>query len=129
MSREIVYGVLFVGKFNRSPLIIGGDFNDVLTCEDRSQGNHVTATKTEDFQMCIQDFKLQEVRVMGNQYTWTNNQEAKRRICSNIDRCFANAQWFVEYSNVLVERLDKSVSDHCPQLLRFDHSEFKKKEF
>lgn len=47
-------------------------------------------------------------------------------LCSNIDRCFANTQWLSEFSNVVVERLEKGVSDHCPQLLRFDTNETKR---
>lgn len=29
-------------------------------------------------------------------------------------------QWFAGYSDIVVERLTKGVSDHCPQLLKFD---------
>lgn len=45
---------------------------------------------------------------------------------SNIDRCFANIVWLSEYPNVIVERVEKGISDHCPQLLRFDSRETKK---
>lgn len=51
------------------------------------------------------------------------------RIWSNIDRSFANAQWLDEFSDVIIERLDKSVSDHCPQLLKFDQREVKRRGF
>lgn len=55
--------------------------------------------------------------MVGSQLSWTNNQEGDNRIESNIDRSFANIRWFSEYPSV---RAARGVSDHCPQLLRFD---------
>lgn len=76
-----------------------------------------------DFQTCLERNELKEVRAVGANFTWTNNQVRQYRICTNIDRCFANCQWFSEFANVVVERIDKSVSDHNPQLLRFEQEE------
>lgn len=103
-------------------MLIGGDFNAILKCEDRLNGNHVQQKDLEDFQNCIDEIEMQEVRAIGPQYTWNNNQEGEDRIWSNIDRCFANDKWFDAYSRVVVERLVKGVSDHCPQLVRFDRA-------
>lgn len=110
------------GKYQQAqgPLVMGGDFNAILSSDDRFQGNPVTQSDIEDFQHCIQHNELQEIRAIGPQFTWTNNQVVECRILSNIDRCFANTQWFVEYSNVVVERLEKNISDHCPQILKFE---------
>lgn len=102
------------------PTLIGGDFNAILRSEDRFQGDSVTTADVMDFQNCLQQAALQEVRAVGAVYTWTNNQEGANRICSNIDRCFANKEWLEQYVNVVVERLEKGVSDHCPQLLKFE---------
>lgn len=33
---------------------------------------------------------------------------------------FANGAWLAEYSNIVVERLAKGVSDHCPKFLKFE---------
>lgn len=99
---------------------MGGDFNAVLNCEDRHQGNPVTSADVEDFQTCLQESELFEVRAIGDHFTWINNQKGANRIWSNIDRSFANTPWFSTYSHVVVERLARNVSDHCPQLVRFD---------
>lgn len=110
-------------------VLIGEDFNVVLSTDDRFQGNPVSAMDIEDFQKCILENELQEVRAEGPQFTWTNNQEWDNKICSNIDRCFANTTWFTEYSTIVVERLEKGVSDHCPQLLRFEPTIVRKRLF
>lgn len=76
----------------------------------------------EDFKQCLLENELEEVRAVGAKFTWTNNQEGGHRISSNIDRCFANSLWFSEFSHIVVERLARGVSDHCPQLLSFGAS-------
>lgn len=101
---------------------MGGDFNALLSSTNRWQGNPVTNAEVVDFQQCLQDTELMEIRAVGDAYTWTNNQEWTDHICSNIDRCFANGKWFSEFSHVIVERLERGVSDHCPQLLKFEHT-------
>lgn len=105
---------------SQGPLLVGGDFNAMLNYEDRANGNVVTQAEVEDFRRCVEDNELQEVRAVGPQFTWCNNQEGEDRIWSNIDRCFANIQWLSGFSSVVVERLTKGVSDHCPQLISFD---------
>lgn len=123
-QRKQVWGFLVqhLHDTNRS-VLVGGDFNAILSPEDRYQGNTVHNVEVVDFQQCLQECNLQEVRAIGPQYTWDNNQVWDHRICSNIDRCFASAMWFNEYADTIVERLEKSISDHCPQLLRFEARE------
>lgn len=99
------------------PVLVGGDFNVVLSIEDRYQGNVVQMVEIEDFQQCLNDCRLQELRAVGPQYTWDNNQGGAN---TNIDRCFATLGWFTDYFDIIVERIEKNVSDHCLQLLRFE---------
>lgn len=98
----------------QGPVLLGGDFNAVLQGDDRVNGNAVTCAEVEDFKCCVDENELFEVRAVGPHFTWSNNQDGEARIWSNIDRCFANHQWFSEYSRVVVERLEKGVSDHSP---------------
>lgn len=66
------------------PLVMGGDFNAILSVDDRFQGNPIFAVEIEDYTKCIQDCELQEIQAVGAHFTWTNNQEGDHRICSNI---------------------------------------------
>lgn len=74
----------------------------------------MTDADIKDFYNCIQDNEMQEVRAVGAHFTWTNNQYGGNRICSNIDGCFANIQWMAENTSVVVERIEKGISDHYP---------------
>lgn len=106
---------------NSRPLLAGGDFNTVLCAGDRLQGQPVTAAEIKDFAECLQDSELKEIRAVGSEFTWYNNQEGEDKIHSNIDRCVANVHWFNCFSHIVVERMDKCVSDHCSQILCYDH--------
>lgn len=108
---------------------MGRDFNVVLSIEDRYQGNVVQTMEIEDFQQCHNDCRLQELRAVGPQYTWDNNQGGANRICTNIERCFATPGWFTDYFDIIVERIEKNVSDHCLQLLRFESATPRKSLF
>lgn len=86
---------------------------------DRDQGQVVTEHEIKNFSECIQENLLSEVRAVGSLFTWCNNQEGANRIQSNIDRCLANASWLQAYHHIIVERMERGVYDHNPQMLDF----------
>ena len=108
-----------VASASSDPLLIGGDFNAILSAEDRLHGSPFTESDIKDFSDCLQMNDLTPVRMVGNAFTWCNNQSGEDRIYSLIDRCVANASWFAEYSSIVVEVMERMVSDHCPLLLHF----------
>lgn len=87
---------------------------------DRDQGQAVTEHEVKDFSDCIKENLLSEVRAVGCPFTWCNNQEGGNRIHSNIDRCMANTTWLQEYHYVIVERMEREISNHNPQVLDFN---------
>lgn len=99
------------------PICFCGDFNSVLLLDDRKNGNPVTNVEVQDFENCIRNNALVEVRSIGGYYTWCNNQENTGRILSKIDRCLATLSWKLRYPNVIAEVLGRGVSDHCPILV------------
>ncbi|XP_019237680.1 PREDICTED: uncharacterized protein LOC109217852 [Nicotiana attenuata] len=72
------------------PWLIIGDFNAMLYPQDRLYGNPVQYGEIKDFNDCIHDLLLNEVRWTGEYYTWTNKQQTNDRICSRLDRAFGN---------------------------------------
>lgn len=40
-------------QHSQEPLVMGGDFNAILSCDDRFQGNPITHSDIEDFEQCI----------------------------------------------------------------------------
>ncbi|XP_010687394.1 uncharacterized protein LOC104901504 [Beta vulgaris subsp. vulgaris] len=100
--------------------IIMGDFNSVLECDDRLNGNPVTNAETEDFRNMLDNTDLMVVKGIGGTYTWSNKREGVDRIFNRIDRCLCNATWFTQHTHTVVEIKNQSVSDHHPLLIHLN---------
>lgn len=62
------------------------------------------------------------MKTAGGYYTCANNQDGDGRVLSRIDRCLGNTSWFLTYSDIMVEILEKGVSHHCPLQISFDQT-------
>ncbi|KAH0633496.1 hypothetical protein KY284_036282 [Solanum tuberosum] len=99
------------------PWIIGGDFNAVLSPQDRLCGNPVTSAEVQDFSECIATAELTELQWRGHFYTWTNKQDGGRRIYSRIDIMFGNEAWMWNWGHISTEYGLPNVSDHAPMMI------------
>ncbi|XP_060181958.1 uncharacterized protein LOC132611557 [Lycium barbarum] len=99
------------------PWIIGGDFNAILTVQDRLYGHPVTAYEIKGFAECVTNATLTELPWRGDFYTWTNKQPASDRIYSRIDRFFGNDEWMWKWGHITTEYDLPNISDHSPMLL------------
>ncbi|KAK6785297.1 hypothetical protein RDI58_018752 [Solanum bulbocastanum] len=91
------------------PWLIMGDFNSILTTEDRPIGSQVQSAETRDFQECITDCNLTELAAVGRIFTWINGY-----VFSRIDRALVNAEWILHMPIVQVLVMDPLFSDHSP---------------
>lgn len=55
-----------------------------------------------------------------------NNQDGADIIHLRIDWCFANIEWLMQFADVVVEVLEKGVSDHCPIAINLEQLVIKK---
>lgn len=67
-----------------TPLLLLGDFNDVLSQQDRLNGAGITSYDTQDFEQFLFLTGVAELRVIGNFYSWSNKSIGDRRISSRI---------------------------------------------
>lgn len=95
-----------------------GDFNAVLSQEDRFQGRTITTYETQDFTDCLHNSDLLELKSCGNFFSWNNKSHGVSRVLSRIDKCLVNSTWIVKYTGVVVEYLNPGISDHSPLLLK-----------
>ncbi|KAH0657699.1 hypothetical protein KY290_027261 [Solanum tuberosum] len=102
-----------------------GDFNSILTAEDKPIGSQVQSSKTRDFQECINDCNLTELVTVGRKFTWTNG-----HVFSRIDRALVNAEWVLHMPIVQVLVMDPLFSDHSPLSINVEeHKDAKKRPF
>ncbi|XP_019227741.1 PREDICTED: uncharacterized protein LOC109209031 [Nicotiana attenuata] len=101
----------------KCPWLILGDFNSILTVEDRINGAHVHQNEVIDFNQCIEDIGVGLINKKGIQYSCSNKRGAEDRIYSHIDWVFGNADWFGVYAGIEAVYLVPGCSDHTPILL------------
>ncbi|XP_019248742.1 PREDICTED: uncharacterized protein LOC109228008 [Nicotiana attenuata] len=106
-----------IGGQTQIPWLISGDFNNLLTTDDR-QGQLVTASEVQEFKQCISNMQLTPLRTKGCFFTWCNKQDAHARVYSKIDWAFGNFKWTKDYGHVEADCLEPGVSDHSPILVQ-----------
>ncbi|KAI0499491.1 hypothetical protein KFK09_017695 [Dendrobium nobile] len=105
--------------------IIGGDFNCLLTQEDKKGENKfVFSTGAQDMYSFMSNCDFNEVSIVGPKYTWCNNKEGKARILERLDRCIINSATLKTIKVAAVKHLARLASDHCPILLKIFSSGF-----
>ncbi|KAH0773047.1 hypothetical protein KY290_010184 [Solanum tuberosum] len=107
---------------NSSPWIVIGDFNSIITPEEKKGGNAHNISKSMPFINCILDSGLLDMGFTGSPYTWCNGRAPKRRIWARLDRALANSEWIQSFSESSVEHLVRTGSDHAPMLISTSNS-------
>jgi len=71
-----------------SPWIVLGDFNSILSQDDKHNGEHVSNYEVSDFRECCADLGLADLNATGCHFTWSNGS-----VWSKIDRVMVNPLW------------------------------------
>ncbi|KAG8655626.1 hypothetical protein MANES_04G060201v8 [Manihot esculenta] len=96
--RRLWEAILQIVEGMENPWIVQGDFNAILSNQERS-GDAEVDSSSEDFKECIMSAALSEMRTRGCYFTWTNNQLGPARIWQKLDRCLVNMAWLDIYSS------------------------------
>lgn len=73
------------------PWLVLGDFNALLTPQDKEGGMPISHYETFDFTMALQHCDLVDLCSMGCWLTWANG-----AVSSKLDRALVNTQWLLE---------------------------------
>ncbi|XP_022849878.1 uncharacterized protein LOC111371966 [Olea europaea var. sylvestris] len=108
--RPLWCNMLDFGSNCSLPLLVLGDFNNVLYFDEKCNGLDVIPYEVKDLaNMCI-NVRLTDVRSIGCFYTRTNNS-----MWSKIDRAMVNKDWKLVGFNSLANFLPLGcISDHSP---------------
>ncbi|XP_050233167.1 uncharacterized protein LOC126681663 [Mercurialis annua] len=93
---------------------VQGDFNAVLREEDRCGGSPLDEDHLHELSNCVSAAGLIEIRSVGCQFTWNNNQLGINRIWRKLDRVFANGNVNENFHRIYNEALPCGISDHSP---------------
>lgn len=90
------------------PWLVLGDFNAVLTPQDKDGGMPVSHYETSDFSTGVQHCELVVLRSLGCRLTWINGS-----VSTKLDGVLANTQWLLEDYQSYAEFLPPGyLSDH-----------------
>ncbi|XP_075103900.1 uncharacterized protein LOC142178417 [Nicotiana tabacum] len=94
--------------------LVIGDFNSVLSVNDRINGQPIHQNEIVDFQNCIKDIGVGQLNRKWCQWSWCNKRDAGERIYNNNDWVFGNTSWFTKHSSFEAVYEVPGVSDHSP---------------
>ncbi|XP_062094339.1 uncharacterized protein LOC133800398 [Humulus lupulus] len=100
------------------PWLIVGDFNAMFDPNDRKGGRSVTKKEIVDARNWLDLGLVEEMKIMGSFYTWSNNQDGVNRIYSKLDRIFCNEGWLDVFLTVTATTHWEVTSDHSVILLK-----------
>ncbi|XP_060177925.1 uncharacterized protein LOC132607867 [Lycium barbarum] len=96
------------------PLIIGGDFNVIVSDEEKQGGLPISSNETLDFSTCIQSCGLVDVGFIGSKFTWWNGRTEEDCIFKRLDRILVNQQVLDIMPSTAVTHMIRHGSDDAP---------------
>ncbi|XP_075096511.1 uncharacterized protein LOC142174589 [Nicotiana tabacum] len=116
MRRRLWEDIKSIHQMVNGPWAIMGDFNSILSTEERV-GSSVTMAKIREFKKCMEECSLQDMRSSGAYYTWSNKQPGDSRVMSKIDRVLINYEWTIKLPASEVHYMQLGLFYHAPSII------------
>ncbi|CAL2259571.1 unnamed protein product [Prunus armeniaca] len=97
----------FVAASHNMPWLIAGDFNELLTADEKFRG--VLECKSKGFRNWVDGNEMIDLGYSGPKFTWNN-----KRVYARLDRAICNMQWRRLFHEANVQHLPRTTSDHNP---------------
>ncbi|XP_062113347.1 uncharacterized protein LOC133824478 [Humulus lupulus] len=117
-ARKLLWSELTNMSLSINPWLIIGYFNAAFDPSDRRGGRCISKKELEDARNWLDVGLVEEMKLLGSFYTWSNNQEGDNRIYSKLDRVFVNEDWLDIFPSVIAAARWEVTSDHCVIILK-----------
>ena len=94
-----------------------GDFNDILSCDEKWGGNRPSNSRMSKFKNYLNAYSMIDLSFSGPKFTWSNCHDVSSLIMERLDSALANPDWRILFPEATVSHLTRTHSDHCPFLL------------
>lgn len=91
---------------------MGGDFNEVMSHDEKWGGKKKADNFLTDFLNTANDCELTNLGFKGPKLTWCNNREVDACISERLNLCLGTVTWHDHFSNMLVRHGIVAYSDH-----------------
>ncbi|KAL8160998.1 hypothetical protein V2J09_012487 [Rumex salicifolius] len=102
------------------PFLLGGDFNCIVSSEERQGGSGLLHNDSNIFKDLIHDLGLLDLGFAGSPFTWSRGRSAQNLISKRLDRILSDSQASILWPEATVRHLPKFSFDHTPLLLKLD---------
>jgi exonuclease III len=109
-----------IGTLVNSKWLCIGDFNQVLSEDDKLSFKDSSLSGNLDLLQTISTLSLMPIEAKGLPYTWMNKRNGDQFVMEKLDRAFGNMAWLDCYPHCLVRNLPIIASDHGPIILDSD---------
>ncbi|KAH7861063.1 hypothetical protein Vadar_021190 [Vaccinium darrowii] len=99
------------------PWVLIGDFNTIVSNEEKQGGIDKEEWEMSDFRKFINDNELIDLGFVGYPFTWNNKRGHGANIRERLDRALVNVKWRMSYDSGVLKHLRHLGSDHCPLLV------------
>ena len=79
-----------IANMHDLPWALMGDFNEVLSDDEKFGRNPICQRKVRAIKECMDDCNMMDLGFSGPKYTWTNKRELGNLIQCKLDRCWVN---------------------------------------
>lgn len=90
------------------------DFNCIRVVHEKRGGESPNFEAMEEFNKCIHDMELEDLKWWGQKFTWWNKQEDGGRIECKLNRALANGEWKTKFSWFNENFLLPGIYHHSP---------------
>lgn len=116
--REVWNRLVHIGLMRDEPWLLTGDFNELLSNDEKLGGDVREDSTFWDFRSMVQECKVRELRTTGNSLSWEGVREQVWVQC-RLDRSFGNDGWFHLFPKSITEYQSMWASDHRPLRISF----------
>ena len=86
-----------VTNLHNLPWIIAGEFNELLSNDEKLGGRPISLYRANLFKECLDSCNMVDLGFNSPRFTWTNKHDIGSLIQERLDRYFANPQWCLLY--------------------------------
>ncbi|GKV09634.1 hypothetical protein SLEP1_g21105 [Rubroshorea leprosula] len=101
-------------SFNGSCWCIGGDFNAIRSSKDK-QGKYLDRRSQSEFNDFIMENELVDLPLRGRKFTWY---KSNGLAASRLDRFLVSNNFIQQFLDISQWGLRRTLSDHCPIILK-----------
>ncbi|XP_074297692.1 uncharacterized protein LOC141628446 [Silene latifolia] len=103
---------------SRVPIVLFGDFNEILSAQEKDGGAVRSERQMDAFREAIDDCALHDLGYRGNVFTWQRGRETETIVRERLDRALATMEWSHMFPNAFVPHYPIYSSDHAAIIIQ-----------